>query len=222
MFFEVLIKIGYKSIHTIDKGVDLMAFSRLFFLITIITFLAWGCGPSQTVQRVDPGSQSDLSGNWNDTDARMVAEDMTSDILSAAWLQNEDDSPVLIVGNVRNNTSEHIRTDIFIKEMERAIVNSQGVQIVADPEQREQIRTERADQQQHASYETAASLAKELGADYMLVGNIDANVDQNIDGTQVAKFYTVNLELINVESNNKAWIGNKKIKKMVERSKVKW
>lgn len=199
-----------------------MTFSRIFLSIIVVAFLFWGCGPSQSVQRVDPDSQSDLSGNWNDTDARMVADDMTSDILSAAWLENEEESPVLIVGNIRNNTSEHIRTDIFIKEMERAIVNSQGVQIVADPEQREQIRAERSDQQQHASYETASSLAKELGADFMLVGNIEANVDKNLDGTQAAKFYTVNLELINVESNNKAWIGNKKIKKMIERSKVKW
>lgn len=198
-----------------------MAFSRILFSTILVGFLAWGCGPSQSVQRVDPNSQSDLSGKWNDTDARMVAEDMTSDILSAAWLQNVE-SPVLIVGSIRNNTSEHIRTDIFIKEMERAIVNSQKVEIVADPEQREQIRTERDDQQQHASYESAASLAQEMGADYMLVGNIDANVDQNLDGTQAAKFYTVNLELVNVESNRKAWIGNKKIKKMIERDKVKW
>ena len=198
-----------------------MSFSRIILSTLIVAFLFGGCGPSQSVQRVDPGSQSDLSGKWNDTDARMVAEDMTSDILSAAWLQNVD-SPVLIVGNIRNNTTEHIRTDIFIKEMERAIVNSQKVEIVADPDQRNQIRAERDDQQQHASYESAASLAQEMGADYMLVGNIEANVDKNLDGTQAAKFYTVNLELINVESNRKAWIGNKKIKKMIERSKVKW
>lgn len=199
-----------------------MTFIRFFLGTVLSAIILWGCGPSQQVNRVDPGMQSDLSGNWNDTDARLVAEDMTSDILSAAWLQNEDGSPVLIVGDIRNNTTEHIRTDIFIKEIERAIVNSQKVEIVADPEQRQQIRTERNDQQQHASYQTAASLAQELGADFMLVGNIESNIDQSIDGKQVAKFYTVNLELINVESNRKAWIGNKKIKKMIERSKVKW
>ncbi|MDZ7658980.1 penicillin-binding protein activator LpoB [Fodinibius sp.] len=198
-----------------------MTFIRFILTTVIAAFLFWGCGPSQSVQRVDPASQSDLSGNWNDTDARMVAEDMTSDILSAAWLQNEE-SPVLIVGDIRNNTTEHIRTDIFIKEIERAIVNSQKVEIVADPDQRAQIRAERDDQQQHASYESAASLAQELGADYMLIGGIEANVDKNLDGTRAAKFYTVNLELINVESNRKAWIGNKKIKKMIERNKVKW
>lgn len=190
--------------------------------IILISVFIWSCGPSQKISRVDPGSQSDLSGKWNDTDARMVAEDMIADIMSAAWLQNQSSRPVLIVGKINNNTAEHIRTDIFIKEMERAIVNSQEVEIVADPEQRKQIRVERNDQQQHASYETATSLAKELGADFMLVGNIDANVDQNLDGTQAAKFYTVNLELINVESNRKAWIGNKKIKKLIERNRAKW
>ena len=198
-----------------------MDFAKLILTTISTAFLFWRCSSTQSVQRVDPGSQSDLSGNWNDTDARMVAEDMTSDILSAAWLQNVE-SPVLIVGDIRNNTTEHIRTDIFIKEIERAMVNSQKVEIVADPDQRGQIRSERDDQQQHASYESASSLAQELGADFMLVGGIEANVDKNLDGTRAAKFYTVNLELINVESNRKAWIGNKKIKKMIERSKVKW
>lgn len=198
-----------------------MVFLR-YTSIMVMGLLLWSCSPSQQISRVDPGSTTDLSGKWNDTDARMVAEDMTSDILSAAWLHNESSKPVLIVGNINNNTAEHIRTDIFIKEIERAIVNSQKVQIVADPEQRKQIRVERSDQQQHSSFATAASLAQELGADYMLVGNIDANVEKNLDGTKAAKFYTVNLELINVESNNKAWIGNKKIKKLIERNKVKW
>lgn len=198
-----------------------MTFSRIILSTVIVTFLFLGCGPSQSVQRVDPDSQTDLSGDWNATDARLVAEDMTSDILSAAWLQNVE-SPVLIIGDIRNNTTEHIRTDIFIKELERAIVNNQKVEIVADSEQRGQVADEVEWQQKNASYESAASVAKNLGADYMLVGGIEANVDKNLDGTQAAKFYTVNLELINVETNRKAWIGNKKIKKMIERSKVKW
>lgn len=193
-----------------------MTYFRIVY-VSLIALLLWGCGPS--VEVVDPDSETHLSGNWNATDAKTVADDMTSDFLSA--LKNEE-SPVLIVGDIRNNTSEHIRTDIFIKELERAVVNSQKMEIVADPDQRGQIRAEKEDQQKNASYETAAGLAKEQGADYMLVGGIEANVDKNLDGTQAAKFYTVNLELINVETNRKAWMGNKKIKKMIERSKVKW
>lgn len=189
-------------------------------LLVLITLA--GCGPSQEVSRVSADTQTDLSGKWNDTDARMVAQKMTSNMLSAAWLQNQSSEPVMIVGNINNNTSEHIQTNIFIKEIERAVVNNQKVKIVADSEQREQIRSERMDQQQHASYESATALAKELGADFMLVGNIDADLEKNLDGTKVAKFYTVNLELINVKSNSKAWLGNKKIKKLISRNKVKF
>jgi len=61
-----------------------------------------------------------------------------------------------------------------------------------------------------------------LGANYMLVGNIDANVEQNMDGTQAAKFYDVTLELIDVTQNRKVWIEDKEIKKLVQRDKVKW
>lgn len=193
-----------------------------FFFVMLFAASAMSCGPSQQVSRVDADTQTDLSGKWNDTDAKRVAEKMTANILSGAWLQNAEDDPVLIVGNINNNTMEHIRTDIFIKEIEKVIVNSPGVEMVADAEQREQIREERMDQQKHASYESATALAKELGANYMLTGNIDANVDKSMDGKQAAKFYDVTLELIDVEQNRKVWIEDKEIKKLVQRSSVKW
>lgn len=187
-----------------------------------ILLLIGGCGPSQEISRVDPETKTDYSSKWNDTDAKLVAEEMTSTILTAPWLQNTESEPVIIVGKIKNNTMEHIQTDIFIKEIEKEIVNSPRAKIVADPEQREQIRVERSDQQKHASYESATSLAEELGADYMLVGNINSNVQKTADGTKASKYYTVNLELINVKTNNKAWIGDKEIKKKVQRDKVSW
>ncbi|WP_138430900.1 penicillin-binding protein activator LpoB [Fodinibius saliphilus] len=191
-------------------------------VILFFTLFAISCSTSSKVTRVDSDTQTDLSGKWNDTDARRVADKMTTNILSAGWMQNAGDQPVLIVGNINNNTMEHIQTDIFIKEIEKIIVNSPKVSMVADADQRKQIREERMDQQQHATFESAASLAKELGADYMLVGNIDANVDQSMDGTKAAKFYKVTLELIDVEKNQKVWIEDKEIKKLVQRDKVKW
>lgn len=197
-------------------------FRLQFYLVAIFLISAVGCGPSNSVQRVEADTQTDLSGKWNDTDAKRVAETMTSNIFTGGWLQDPDYEPVLIVGNINNNTMEHIRTDIFIKEIEKAIVNNPDIEMVADAEQREQIRQERMDQQQHASFESAAAMAKELGANYMLVGNIEANVDKSMDGTQAAKFYDVTLEVINVVDNRKVWIEDKEIKKLISRSKVSW
>lgn len=193
--------------------------------IVLVAALLTACGPSQTVSRVASDTQTDLSGRWNDTDARLVAEDMIADALSNVWLarfKNEhDEPPVTVVGRVRNETMEHIDTDVFTKEMERAFVNSGEVSVVADSEERQQIRAERMDQQSNASYETAAALAKEIGADFMMIGNISSIMDESVSGKQVAIFYTINLELINVETNQKAWIGNKKIKKLIDRRRLR-
>lgn len=190
--------------------------------LSLLLGLAWaGCTPTQKVSRISTDSTTDLSGKWNDTDARLVAEEMISDASSKPWLnqfrEDNNQPPVVIVGNVRNETMEHIDTEVFTKEMERAFVNTGQVDIVASSDERRQIREEREDQQTYASYETVKAMARELGADYMLIGNISSIVDESVSGKEAAIFYTVNLELVDVETNRKVWIGNKKIKKFIER-----
>tara|TARA_R110000868_G_scaffold37111_4_gene131373 strand:+ start:63204 stop:63782 length:579 start_codon:yes stop_codon:yes gene_type:complete len=187
----------------------------------MIAMLITACRPSNKVTRMDPGTTTDLSGKWNDTDARLVAEEMISDALTKPWLnqfsRNNQQPPVVIVGRVRNESMEHIETEVFTKEMERAFVNSGSVSVVANSQERADIRDERADQQANASYETTKKMAQELGADFMMIGNINSIVDETVDNRTLAVFYTVNLELVNVETNQKIWIGNKKIKKLIER-----
>lgn len=193
--------------------------TRIAGLLFLVSLFA--CRPVNKVARIDPGTQTDLSGRWNDTDARMVAEEMITDALTKPWLNQfsraNEQPPILIVGNVRNESMEHIDTEVFTKEMERAFVNSGSVTLVAGPEEREQIRNERVDQQVNASYETTKRMAQEMGADYMMIGNINSVYDEAADRRTVAVFYTINLELVDVESNQKVWIGNKKIKKLIER-----
>lgn len=196
----------------------------LLISLVIISTLITGCGPSQTVNRVGADTTTDLSGRWNDTDARLVSEEMISDAVSKPWLdqfyQNHEEAPIAIVGRVRNETMEHIDTEVFTKEMERAFVNSGRVQVVASSQEREQLREERQDQQSYSSYETTSALANELGADFMLIGNISSIVDESVSGKEAAIFYTVNLELVDVETNRKVWIGNKKIKKFIEKRRL--
>lgn len=198
---------------------------KLILPLFLGALLFSGCVPSQSVSRVAADTQTDLSGRWNDTDARLVAEEMISDALSQPWLSNynqdHSEQPVTIVGRVRNETMEHIDTEVITKEMERAFINSGQVQVVASQQEREQLREERQDQQSFASYETTSALAQEVGADFMLIGNINSIVDESMSGKDAAIFYKVNLELIDVETNRKVWIGNKEIKKLIERRKLR-
>jgi uncharacterized protein (TIGR02722 family) len=176
------------------------------------------------VTRVSTDSVTDLSGRWNDTDSRMTAEAMIQDLLSRPWLDEfgrmTGQKPIIIVGQVRNKSSEHINTDVFTKDIEKELLNSGRVTFVATSAEREQLREERLDQQHFASRETMKKWADETGADHMLLGSINSVVDA-LEGEK-AVFYQVNLELINIEKNTKVWIGEKKIKKIIEKGKYNW
>jgi uncharacterized protein (TIGR02722 family) len=183
-----------------------------------------GCGASRTVNRISADSQTDISGKWNDTDARLVAEQMIHGLTGSAWLseyaQNNDKKPTVIVGTIRNLSSEHIETEIVVKDIERELINSGKIKFVASKQERDEVRQERLDQQSNASEETAKRLAEEQGADFLLRGSIKDIVDK-LEGKKVT-YYQVDLELINVETNEKVWLDTKKIKKVIEQSGTSW
>jgi len=180
---------------------------------------------STKVERLDESQAVDLSGAWNDTDSRLVSQEMIQDSLSRAWLQEfrgraGQARPAVIVGEVRNMSHEHINTQTFTLEMERALINSGKVDFVANKSERLGIRDERKDQDLNAREDTRNAMGKELGADFMLSGTINTIVDPSGD-TQV-RFYQVNMTLISLADNRKVWVGQKDIRKLVTRSKLRF
>jgi uncharacterized protein (TIGR02722 family) len=189
--------------------------------VVIVALMACASGPK--ISREDVGEQIDLSGEWNDTDSQMVSAEMVRDSLVRPWVNEfvskNNAKPRVIVGMVLNKSHEHINTETFVKDLERELTNSGRVKFVASREQREEIRSEREDQAQHASSATAKSAGQEFGADFMLKGQINTILDQA--GKKTLKYYQVELELIDMATNEKVWIGQKKIKKLVKRRKLK-
>ncbi|MCD6311070.1 MAG: penicillin-binding protein activator LpoB [Elusimicrobia bacterium] len=192
---------------------------NLFILsITVSVLLISGCAPV-SVGRIDAGEEVDLSGYWNDTDSRLVAEEVIKDCLSRGWLSDFTSlaakKPRVIVGTVKNMSSEHIATATFVKDMERELINSGKVTFVAGGSEREEIRQERAEQQKFS--EDAKAFFREKAADFILQGGINSILDSV--GRKTLRYYQIELELINIETNEKVWIGQKKIKKLVKRSR---
>lgn len=178
------------------------------------------CGTSVT--RMDAGETKDVSGHWNDTDSRLVAEEMISDCLSRPWYSKAQadlkKNPTVIVGTVKNQSSEHIATDTFVEDLQRALINSGKVEFVASKNERGEVRDERADQDTHSSEETRNANAQETGANFMLSGAINSIVDQ--EGGKAVVFFQTNLKLLNMRTHQIVWNGQKKIKKYVTRSKA--
>ena len=190
-------------------------------LMTLALFLG-GC--STSVTRMDPATVKDLSGAWNDTDSQMVAAEMMQDVLSRQWISefngDKNRRPAVIVGEVRNLSDEHINVSTFVQELQRNLINSGKVVFVASSTERKEIRGERADQDVNASESTRKAMGKEKGADFMLSGTINSIMDAS--GSDQLRYYQINLTLISLVNNEIVWNGEKKIKKMVARSKLRF
>ena len=198
-----------------------MTSGRALILALALVGLA-GCGAETKVTRVDSGVVTDFSGRWNDTDSRIVAESMVKEALEYPWLSNFSQSkrrqPVVVVGTVLNNSHEHINVQTFVTDLARELTNSQKVTFVAGKDERDEVRTERKEQAMYAREDTQKAPGKEIGADYMMKGTIATILDE-ADGAK-AMFYQVDLQMVDLESNAKVWVGQKKIKKVIEKKRT--
>ncbi len=198
---------------------------KKILLILMLCIFTVGCSSSSKVERIDADTVVDLSGNWNDADVRLVAKSLVDSCLNDSpairnYTTKNRKPPVVIIGTIKNNSDEHIDTSILAKQLEAALVNSGEVDFVANAYERDEIRAERNDQQRNASMATAAQLANETGADFMLIGAVKTMVDSN--GKDMVRSYFVSAELIDIETNRKLWVGeNSEIKKYISRSNVR-
>ncbi len=192
-------------------------------LVAFVLALAMA-GCSTSVTRMDAAEVKDLSGAWNDTDSQQVSEEMIKDVLERPWFNEfsraQNRQPAVIVGEVSNLSHEHINVNTFVADMERALINSGKVQFVASSTERQEIRDERKDQDIHSSEDTRKPMGLEKGADFMLKGTINTIIDAS--GKTQLRFYQVDLTLISLADNRKVWVGQKKIKKLVERSNLRF
>jgi uncharacterized protein (TIGR02722 family) len=167
---------------------------------------------------MDPSTQIDLSGRWNDTDSRKVADQMIYDLFESdrfkEYAKAKTAKPVILVGTIRNKTSEHIDADNFVKKFEVVIHNSNVADLVESSEFRDQLRVERLEQQEFADPATVKRMGKEAGADLMLFGEITSEVD-TYDNRRVVNYITT-LFLTDVETNKRVWYGQNEIKKYVK------
>ena len=186
-------------------------------IVTTVSVISTSC--ARKVTRIDPTEQIDLSGRWNNTDSRFVAEEMIGTILKDKWVSNHQQSqngqkPVVIVGFVSNKSHEHIEAETFVKDVEQSFIKSGKLRLVQGGKKREELRAEKADQQSNASVSSMKKFGLEQGADYILQGSINSIVDS--EKRKKVVYYQVNLELTNIQSNEVVWIGDKKIAKYVK------
>jgi hypothetical protein len=178
-----------------------------------------GCQPTREITRVEPDRVVDVDYRFNDTDARAVYQAMVEDALARGWIDRHMQAaggqrPVVIVGPITNATQDYIDTQMITTSVERELINSGRVRFVAMKDQRGAIREEREQGQEWSRPETRKRMKFELGADYMMIGRIMDDKPRTLSGRGGVSYFKANLEVIDLESNEKVWIGEKELKKV--------
>ena len=200
-----------------------LAAARLIILLTAVCL--WGCSSLPEIERVHIDAELKISGRWNDIDSNKVSGAMIADCLNSPWSSRYSSShrgkrPDVIIGRIFNRSHEHINIQTFIKDLERALIQSERVCFVASQYERGDIRAEREDMAIHSSVESFKGPGHEAGADYMLKGYINSIIDEA--GGRKVVYYQVNLDLSDMSTNRKVWSGCVKIKKLIKRAKYTW
>lgn len=181
-----------------------------------------GCaGENWNIERHNPKEVRDLDYRFDEDDAREVANAMIADCLSRPWIDRWEAShggarPLIVVGNVSNNTQDYINTELFTDPIQKELLNSGRVRVKAQKDLRQELRDERLDTKFNDPA-TVKAVAKEVNADYMLVGRVADNKERSGDGRKVISYYKVTLELIDIETAEKTWIGDHDIEKTAAR-----
>ena len=190
---------------------------QIFTFAISATFLVLA-SCSHNVTRIDPSETPDINGTWNNTDSRLTADEMIHQSLNGKWLtthvQEKGKKPVVIVGMVTNKSHEHIEAETFMNDLERSFLSTEKVSLVQSGKKREEMRSEKEDQQSNSSVSTMKKFGLEHGADYILQGSVNSIVDAFKRKKTVT--YQVNLELTDIQTNEVVWIGDKKISKYVK------
>jgi len=205
------------------SAIRMLAAGTAVLLVGLITA---GCGGTKVVN-VDPATEGYISGRWNDSDARAVADELVPQCLGGAWIpefhgQEGETRPRLVIGDIENSTSEHINTDVFMNELQRVVLSSGLVRLVADPGVRETLMKEVEWQKQMAKGGGVAPDVEKgvSGADFMLIGTVISIVDQA--GKNAIVYYQVDLWLTDLRTWEKVWFGSVQRKHLVEGAKTRY
>lgn len=194
----------------------------IFVIVAVL--LTIGC----TVTTKDISSDQEViyDEGYHFSDKKHIVNAMVDSLISKPPLVNANDKPVIIVYGIANRTSEHISTSAITDDIRQALLARGKVGFV-NKTQRENISRE-SDYQYSGKVttETRIKLGRQVGASYMLTGtlrSIEKKQPRQVRlKKKVLKYYSLNLELTNLETSLIEWADSTEVIRESSRPFIGW
>ncbi len=172
-----------------------------------------GCG--QTVDYEDKDAATLVDENFNDTDLKGIADDLTQDILrSPLFAEGAAKKPVLMVEQVANRTHEHLDIKSLTDKIRTGIVRSGRVEVVDETAR----KTLPSEYEYHASGNvdpaTAKGPGRQVAPDFVLRGDFTDQRHETTNQKTLVIWYQVTLQLTDVSKGTIVWSKDHEIKKV--------
>lgn len=179
--------------------------------------LVTGC--ANKVQYGDAQAVETVNVDFGSTDLQAIAGKMVDDMVAFPPVVQVTSQrrPVIFVDKIKNKTTEHIDTESITDTIQTKIINSGKFRFVD--------MTAVAQVQQQLDYQTesgnvdpkaAVRIGQQIGAEYMLYGNMASIVKQA--GNTKDVYYKFTLKLMHLQSGIVEWQGEKEIRKTKTKS----
>ena len=187
-----------------------------------ITMVA-GCAQKSVVRYGDATAVETTDINFGSTDLQKVAGEMTDSLLLSPVVGTltQNKRPVMFVERIKNKTSEHIDTESITDSISTKLLRSgkfRFVDMARVEAAREQIKFQQDGGMVDANQ--SVQFGKQIGAEYMLYGNLSSIVKSNKDKSDV--YYKFTIRLMDLESGLVEWADESEIRKTKAKESVGW
>ncbi|QDE32481.1 penicillin-binding protein activator LpoB [Shewanella polaris] len=190
--------------------------------LKLIFVLAAVMGLSACQSKVEYGDASEVetvNENFGSTDLQNIAAKMVDSMLTfpPVIVMTQTNRPIIFVDKIKNKTSEHIDTESVTDTISNKLLRSGKFRFI-DMTKVDTVRKQ-LDYQNNAGMvdpSTAIKFGRQIGAQYMLYGNLSSIVKQ--DGSTKDVYYKMTMRLMDLDTGLIEWSDEKEIRKVKSKS----
>ena len=180
----------------------------------VFALIISGCSSTAVVKYKDAKSPQLISADFSSSDLQQIVQSMVDSLLSApavVQLTNQH-PPIILVDQVRNKSMQHVDTESITDSIRTKLIASGKFHFIdrsTDQAALAEIKTQREGGLVDSL--KAVQIGKQLGAEYLLTGNITEIQQSNEKVTDV--YFKITLNLKNLTTGLLDWAGEKEIRK---------
>ncbi|HZX40798.1 MAG TPA: penicillin-binding protein activator LpoB [Myxococcaceae bacterium] len=188
--------------------------TRTRIVLSLLAGLWLACSTERAFTRgeyTDPNEIDLLSDEWAPSDLQLIAKKVVGDLQASPAFAQIQGRPVVIVGKLKNSTSEHIDMQSLADKIQTQLANT-GKFAFVDASARQAIAEEY--EYQGSGYvrpDQAKGPGQQIAPDYIMTGEL-ASIKQRV-GSDEFIYYKMTAKLSNLRTGLLEWTDEKELKK---------